>query len=128
MFDAAFASIAAGFSGLAGGPFVDALATWAGAPTYDAGGSIVAPGLPRSYACKAQFDAPTQQMREAEGFLQTDVRILVLAASLHASLAPALDTSAIITVASGPNAGTWALMTCQRDPVGVGYECRGRRI
>jgi hypothetical protein len=128
VFDAAFASIAAGFSQLAGGPFVDAVATWPGAPVYDTGGSIVTPGTPASYACKAQFDAPTQQMREAEGFLQTDVRILVLAASLHASLAPALDTAAEIVVASGPNAGRWALLTCQRDPAGVGYECAGRRV
>ena len=128
MFDAAFASIAGSFSQMAGGPFVDAVATWPGTPVLDTGGSIVTPGTPASHACKCQFDAPTQQMREAEGFLQTDVRILVLAASLHASLAPALDTAAQIVVASGPNAGTWALMTCQRDPVGVGYECRGRRI
>jgi hypothetical protein len=128
MFDAAFASLATAFSNMAGGPFVDASASWPGTPTYDNGGSIVTPGTPASYACKAQFDAPTQQMREAEGFLQTDVRILVLAASLHTSLAPALDTSATITVTSGPNAGSWALLTCQRDPAGVGYECRGRKL
>ena len=124
MFDAAFASIATSFSQLAGGPFVDAVATWQGEPIMDAGGSIVSPGLPLSYACKAQFDAPTQQMREAEGFQQTDVRILVLATSIGR----ALDTSAGLSVADGPNGGTWALVTCQRDPAGVGYECRGRRI
>lgn len=123
MFDAAFASIANAFSGM-GGPFVDAVARWQGTPTYDAGGSITAPGTPASYACKAQFDAPTQQMREAEGFLQTDVRILVPAASVSR----ALDTLAQITVATGPNAGTWALLTCQRDPAGVGYECAGRKV
>lgn len=127
MFDAAFASIANAFAGM-GGPFVDAVARWQGTPTYDAGGSIVTPGAPQSYSCRAQFDAPTQQMRAAEGFLQTDVRILVPAASLHASLAPVLDTLAQITVATGPNAGTWALLTCQRDPAGVGYECAGRKV
>jgi hypothetical protein len=104
-------------------PYVDAAATWPGTPTLDAGGSITASGTATSYPCKAQFDAPTQQMREAEGFLQTDVRILVLAASL----AVPLDTAARIVVTSGPNAGTWALLTCQGDPAGVGYECRGRR-
>lgn len=127
MFDAAFASIANAFAGT-GGPFVAALATWPGTPTYDSGGSIVTPGTPASYACKAQFDAPTQQMRAAEGFLQTDVRILVLAATLHASLAPPLDTAAEIVVTGGPNAGRWALITCQRDPASIGYECRGRKV
>jgi hypothetical protein len=124
VFDTAFANLATAFSSMAGGPFVDAVAKWPGTPTYDSGGSIVTPGAPTSFACKAQFDAPTQQMRAAEGFLQTDVRILVLATSISR----ALDTFAQITVASGPNAGTWALLTCQRDPVGVGYECQGRRV
>lgn len=128
MFDAAFANLATAFSNMAGGPFVAATATWPGVPTLDSGGSIVTPGAAASYACRAQFDAPTQQMREAEGFLQTDVRVLVLGASLHASLSPALDTAATISVTSGPNAGSWALLSCQRDPAGVGYECRGRRI
>jgi hypothetical protein len=124
MFDAVFANLATAFSNMAGGPFVDAVASWPGTPVYDDGGSIVTPGTPASYACKAQFDAPTQAMRAAEDFLQTDVRILVLAASITR----ALDTAATVTVATGPNAGTWSLLTCQRDPAGVGYECQGRRI
>lgn len=105
------------------GPYVDAVAQWPGTPTLDAGGSITAAGTATSYDCKAQFDAPTQQMRAAEGFQQTDVRILVLAASI----AVPLDTGARILVASGANAGTWALLTCQRDPAGIGFECVGRK-
>lgn len=124
MFDAAFAALATSFSNMAGGPFVDAVATWPGAPALDSGGSIVTPGTPASYACKAQFDAPTQAMREAEGFLQTDMRVLVLAASINRPL----DADAQISVADGPNAGTWALFSCQRDPAGVGFECRGRLL
>lgn len=124
MFDEAFSNLATAFSNIAGGPFVDAVATWQGLPTYDNGGSITTPGASASYDCKAQFDAPTQQMRAAEGFLQTDVRILVLAKSISR----ALDTEATITVTSGPHAGTWALLTCQRDPVAIGYECQGRRV
>lgn len=120
MFDAAFAAIAGGFSQFAGGPFVDAVATWQGSPVYDSGSSITTPGTPASYSCKAQFDAPTQQMREAEGFQQTDVRILVLAASITRPL----DTAATIAA----NGETWALLTCQRDPVGVGYECAARKV
>jgi hypothetical protein len=117
-------NFAQAFAALASiGPFVDAVASWPGAATYDAGGSILTPGTPANYACKAQFDAPTQQMRAAEGFLQTDVRILVLAASINREL----DAAAQISVADGPNAGTWALLSCQRDPVGIGYECAGRK-
>ena len=124
MFDSAFANLATAFSNMAGGPFIEAVATWPGAPTYDSGGSITAAGEAVSYACRAQFDAPTQAMRAAEGFLQTDMRVLVLAKSI----AVPLDTGAQIVVADGPNAGTWALLTCQRDPVAIGYECAGRRI
>jgi len=120
MFDAAFANLATAFSNMAGAPFVDAVASWPGTPTYDGGGSIVTPGNPVTYPCKAQFDAPTQQMREAEGFLQTDVRILVLASSLTRPL----DTGATITA----RGETWALLSCQRDPAGVGFECAARKV
>jgi len=119
-----FAGIAAGFSSAMGAPFVDAVATWTGDPEYDNGGSIVLPGVAEEYDCKAQFDAPTQAMRASDDFLQTDVRILVLAASI----ARPLDTFARITVASGDNAGTWSLISCQRDAAGIGFDCQGRRI
>lgn len=124
MLDKVFADLALAFSEANGAPFRDAVAVWPGNPTYDAGGSITAPGTPISLPCKVQFDAPTQAMRLAEGFLETDARIIVLAASL----AGALDQSARIDVASGPNAGSWALLTVTRDPAGIGYECRGRKL
>ena len=120
----AFANRASAVGGATGAPFVDAVAVWAGEPETDNGGSIIVPGTPVSYACKAQFDAPTQQMRAAEGFKQTDVRILVLAASL----AVQIDTRARILVGDGANAGTWTLLSCQRDPAGIGFECRGRLV
>ena len=122
MFDAAFASIAAGFSERFGGPFVDATAWWPGTPVKDAGGSIVTPGTPVSLAVKAQFDAPTLAMRQAEGFLEQDARVIVLASG------GTLDAEAQIRVASGVNAGNWSLITVTRDPAGVGYECRARRV
>lgn len=122
MFDAAFASIAAGFSERFGGPFVEATAWWPGTPVKDSGGSIVTPGTPVSLSVKAQFDAPTLAMRQAEGFMEQDARVLVLAFD------GTLDADAQIRVASGVNAGNWSLVTVTRDPAGVGYECRARRI
>ncbi len=121
MFDAAFASIAVGFAERFGAPFIDAVAWWPGTPVKDAGGSIISPGTPVEVACKAQFDAPTVAMRQAEGFTEQDARILVL------DFDGTLDDEAEIRVASGDNAGQWRLLTVTRDPAGVGYECRARR-
>tara|TARA_Y100001963_G_scaffold153793_1_gene241274 strand:+ start:468 stop:836 length:369 start_codon:yes stop_codon:yes gene_type:complete len=121
VFDAAFASIAVGFAERFGAPFIDAVAWWPGTPVKDAGGSIISPGTPVEVACKAQFDAPTVAMRQAEGFTEQDARILVL------DFDGTLDDEAEIRVASGDNAGQWRLLTVTRDPAGVGYECRARR-
>ena len=122
MLDQVFSNLATGFAAQFGAPFGDAVATWPGTATFDSGGSITAAGTPVSLACKAQFDAPTQAMRAAEGFMETDARIIVLAFSAT------LDTKARIVVATGANAGTWELMSVVRDPAGIGYECRGRKL
>lgn len=122
MLDQVFSNLATGFAAQFGAPFGDAVATWPGTATFDTGGSITAAGTPVSLACKAQFDAPSQAMRATEGFMETDARIIVLAFSAT------LDTKARIVVASGANAGTWELLSVVRDPAGIGYECRGRRL
>jgi hypothetical protein len=124
MFSDVFANLATGFAEQFGAPYIEATATWPGEATFDAGGSILSSGAPVSKACHCQFDAATQAMRQAEGFTETDVRVLVLAASLDGRL----DNEARIVVASGEYAGTWALLSCVRDPAGIGYECRGRRV
>lgn len=116
----AFAGIAAAFSADGDGPYFDAVARWSGAPVIDDGGSIVTPGLGSVAACQVQGDKATEAMRLAEGFLETDAALLVLGLD-------ALDTAARITIATGPHAGTWALMSAERDPVGIGWLCRGRR-
>ena len=123
MLDQLFASLATGFAAQFGAPFEDATATWPGTATLDAGGSITSAGTPVSLACKAQFDTVTEEMRTAPDFLKTDVRVIVLAATL----AGTLDTAAKIVVASGANAGTWALLSAVRDSAGIGWECRARR-
>lgn len=124
MFAQTFADLAAGFAEQFGAPFQDVTATWQGEATKDAGGSITAPGLLMSYDCKAQFDTATHSMRQAESFLETDVRIIVLAATLSVEL----NSDARIIVPTGQYAGTWALLSVTRDPAGIGYECRARKV
>lgn len=119
MLDQVFSNLATAFSQQFGGPYIDAEATWPGTPTKDDGGSITAAGSSISVPCNVQFDTATLAMRETEGFLETDVRLLVLIG--------ALDTRAKIVVASGEREGSWALLSCNRDPGGIGFECRGRR-
>lgn len=120
---AAFAGIAAGFSAAGLGAYHDATAKWPGEPILDAGGSIDTPGDPVEKSCSAQVDDVTEGMRADEGFRDTDVRILVLCATLDGDL----DTNAKLTVSDGPGAGTWSLQSCRRDPCGVYWEARGRR-
>ena len=119
----AFADIALAFSAATGSGFHDAIAKWPGTPTTDDGGSITAPGTPITKNCSAQVDVATQQMRE-ENYVDGDMRILVLAATLDGDL----DTDATIDVQDGPHAGEWMVAQVDRDPCGVYWECRGRRL
>lgn len=119
----AFAAVAQAFSAAGVGAFHDALAKWPGTPTMDDGGSIVAPGEPIELECSVQVDSVTEAMRAAAGFTEKDMRLLVLTATLEGDL----DTGATIEALAGPHAGSWALASCDRDPCGVYFECRGRR-
>lgn len=121
---AAFADIALAFSAAGLGAYHDALAKTKGTPTYS-GGSIVTPGTPTERTCSVQVDAVTEAMRQAEGYTDRDMRLLVLADTLEGSL----DTDATIDVLEGPYAGTeWMLASVDRDPVGAYWECRGRLL
>lgn len=124
MFGDVFASLAVGFADQFGGPFIEVTAVWPGTAEFDAGGSIVTPGAPVSLPCKAQFDSPTESMRNDPGFLSRDVRLIVLAGAL----AGTLDSAAKVVVASGEHAGTWSLESVTGDPAGIGWECRARRV
>jgi type 1 fimbria pilin len=119
----AFADIGLGFSAVLGVGFHDAVAKWPGTATYDDGGSITASGTPVEKPCSVQVDSTTEAMRSADGYTDLDMRLLVLSATLDADL----DTSARIEVLDGPHAGTWQLASCDRDPAGIYWECRGRR-
>ncbi len=119
MLDQVFANLASGFSDTFGAPFKGATAKWPGTRTLDGGGSIVTPAVPQTLACKAQVSAPTQAMRQAEGFVETDVRLLILAAGL----ARAIDTTARVTVGGT----TYRLLSVVRDSAGIGYSCAARQ-
>lgn len=124
MLNQIFASLATGFAAQFGAPFQDVTATWPGTAVYDDGGSIVTPGTPVSLPCKAQFDVPTEAMRSDPGFLEKDMRLIVLTATLDGTL----DSEAKIVVATGEHAGTWSLESITGDPAGIGWECRARKI
>lgn len=120
----AIADIALAFSAQLGAGYWDAKAKSPGTPTKDAGGSITSPGTPFALDCSAQVDAVTEAMRQAEGYTEQDVRILVLAATLDGEL----DTDATIKVLAGPHAGEYMVASVDRDPAGIYWECRGRRL
>lgn len=122
MLDAAFAQIATLVGEAVGGPFHDAVLLYAGEAVVDDGGSIITPGTPVEVACRVQVDRVTEAMRQAEGFLEKDVRLLILGPT-------SLTTEPDVSVTDGPFAGqVYSIITVGRDPLGFGWECRGRAI
>lgn len=119
-----FASAFATASRMVPGVFVPVTATWPGVPALDSGGSIVTPGVATEILCRAQFDRVTEAMRASDDFLEADVRIMIPAAGLDRPITEA----ARIVVACGANEGIWSLRSVERDPAGVGYDCRGRKV
>jgi hypothetical protein len=67
---------------------------------------------------KAQLDYTTEAMRAAEGYRDTDQRILVLAHGVEP-----IDSDCEITVAGQ----RWAIASVSQDPCGAYFELRGRR-
>jgi hypothetical protein len=120
MLDEAFRQIAGLVSEAVGGPYYTATLTYPGVPVKDDGGDIVTPGTPYDVACRAQIDVATEAMRQADGFMAEDVRILIIDPE-------ALDRTPTLAVSAGPFAGkVYSLVTVQRDTLGFGWECRGR--
>lgn len=120
---AAFGEIGTAFSSMFGGPFHSARTAEQTAAVYDDGGSIISPGSVVHRPCMVQIDTATQAMRESPGFVDTDVRFIVLASTLTGSL----GTEARIEVMDGPHAGVWSVEQIERDPVAAGWVGRGRR-
>lgn len=120
MLDAAFAQIAGKVSAAFGGPYHDAHLLYDGDPIFDDGGSIIDPGTPFHVICSAQVDVATEAMRSSVDFLETDVLLLILGPA-------ALTTAPRLHVRAGPfERNVYELRTARRDPLGFGWECRGR--
>lgn len=120
MLEAAFAQIAGKVSAAFGGPYHESALLYDGEPLVDAGGSIVEPGTPYTVDCSVQVDVATEAMRTSTDFLETDVLLLVIGSAI-------LTTAPRVRVDAGPFAGcTYELRTARRDPMGFGWECRGR--
>lgn len=120
---AAFADIGLAFSQTFGGPFHAARVIDQAGAVYDDGGSIVTPGGPVYRPCSVQIDGATQRMREAAGYVDTDVSLIVLADTL----AGTLGTEARVEVLAGPHAGVWSVELIELDTMALGWVGRGRR-
>lgn len=120
MLDDAFRQIAGAVSEAFGGPYHAATLTYPGTPIKDDGGSIITPGTPVNVSCKAQVDVATEAMRLDAGFMAEDVRLLIIGPDT-------LDTTPTLAISAGPFAGkVYTLLSAGRDPLGFGWECRGR--
>ena len=117
----AFAAMAASLSAAFGGPFHDATVVKS-RPTLNAGGSVATGQAPVTRTCQCQVDACTDAMRREQGYQDKDVRLLILAGTLDGDV----EQGERVTVGAGPGAGTYIVMSIDRDPIGIYHECRGR--
>lgn len=106
-----------------GAIYLPGKAIWRGEPVTDAGGSIVTPGAVIMADCRVQVDQATEVMRQAEGYTDRDMRIIVLASGLTRDV----DSDTTIRVLLGANAGDWLVSRVSRDPAGAYFDCTGRR-
>lgn len=87
-------------------------------PIFDGEGNIIGFSGGGDIACKAQVDAATYAMRQAEGYSEGDVRIIVLSAGLGVEV----TTDMQISVAGK----RWMIGSVERDAAASHWVCRGR--
>lgn len=122
MLDDAFREIAGLVSEAFGGPYAAGKLLYAGVPVKDDGGAIITPGTPSEVDVNVQVDAVTEDMRRDAGYLAQDVRLIILVDAKP-------DTTPDVRVDEGEFAGeTYSLQTANRDTLGFGWECRGRKV
>jgi hypothetical protein len=110
--------MAAAFAGVFQGIYLDGTLYRAQEYADDGQGGGTGMGFTAGEAVKVQIDAATDAMQRSEGYVEGDVRILMLA---HGVTAP--DTDAEIA-AGGQR---YMIETIGTDPCGSYYELRGRK-
>lgn len=80
------------------------------------GGNVVTEAMPQ--ACKVQIDAVTEAMRQAPGYTENDVRLLVLQSGVTGG---AIDSDCKVTV----NGVQYLIGPVSQDPGASYWECRG---
>jgi hypothetical protein len=110
--------IAAAFAGVFGGIYLDGSLYRLVEAADDGMGGGADSGFAPAEAVKVQIDQATQAMRSSEGYVEDDVRILMLA---HGVASPDTDCE----IAAG---GTrYMVETVATDPAGGYFELRGRK-
>jgi hypothetical protein len=110
--------IAATFAAVFGAVYLDGSLYRPSAWADDGQGGGTDNGFATPEAVKVQIDQATQAMRAAEGYVDGDVRILMLA---HSVAAPDTDCE----VAAG--GARYMVQSVATDPAGSYYELRARR-
>jgi hypothetical protein len=110
--------LAAAFAGVFGGIYLDGQLYRALDFADDGKGGGTDAGFAPAEAVKVQLDQATQAMRVTVGYVDGDVRILMLA---HGVAAP--DTDAEIAAGGA----RYMIETVGTDPAGSYYELRGRK-
>jgi hypothetical protein len=90
----------------------------AGAPIDDGAGTVTAPE-PTEEPIKVQIEACTEAMRSAQGYTDTDVRLIILA--------PGVDRHTTDDEAEADGV-RYALASVATDPANSYWDCRGRRL
>lgn len=115
LLDGGLASV---FSSVLGSIYLDAQLYRPMAADDDGAGGGDGGGFAPAEPVKAQIDVATQAMREAPGYVDTDVRILILASGV---LKP--DTDCEIEVGGD----RWSIANVGQDPAQSYWDVHGRR-
>jgi hypothetical protein len=95
------------------------------AEDQDDGTGTITHGEPTPYGCDVQIEAATLTMRGAEDFVATDVRVLILTATV--AVTPPIG--AVLAVTSGRHAGErYRLLSRDVDPGSAAWDMRGRLL
>lgn len=112
--------IAAIFSGVFSALYLDGLLhAGTGEPIYGPGGAVTGYTGGDDVPIKVQIDSASEAMRQADGFAQGDVRLIILARGM-----PALTSDHEVTI----EGVRYSIQSVERDPAMSHWVCRGRVV